>query len=524
MSTLAEAEQHLSKEPELALQRLLSAWQRSRDPLVAGLLSRLGESLLSTPDGLRGNQSERAAALAQRAAASTAGNRSAVLAAMRTHAANATGINVCVAFEAWLQVEEDPRVAHLAAELLTKQGAARDLTAKLMKTLGDCIVRHGHAEVLPTLEVWIKDLLRIAPPFRARASRIVEELRRKPPAIPIDDLAALARLDAQLPKQGVPARRTEATAADGDRLLAAIVASPSDDAPRLAWADWLTEHGDPRGEFVLLQINRAKSKTPKRVSEREAALLEEHRPRFLGALERHVSLKGLRFDRGFLTRCTFKSMMYEFDVPELSLLEDITVVDVFDLSAFKGLRRVQGADLATAWRLPGLVHAELNGVTAAELRSVETNTSLRTLTMPTNERPGEVLNALFSAGMASALEEVELRLWMQVSNEENYHLRPNALLPAQVLAGAPASLRALIVEVDGVRLEWPRGATGFETLRCEVSSQAKNVYFHLVGALTGFVERPLERVEIHFDGRSAPNVEVFLAPVRSAAKQLEIRS
>jgi len=37
-------------------------------------------------------------------------------------------------------------------------------------------------------------------------------------------------------------------------LKDAIFARPSDDAPRRVLADWLSEHGDPRGEFISCQL------------------------------------------------------------------------------------------------------------------------------------------------------------------------------------------------------------------------------------------------------------------------------
>ena len=38
-------------------------------------------------------------------------------------------------------------------------------------------------------------------------------------------------------------------------FLRTILASPEDDAPRLVYADWLDENGDPdRAEFIRLQI------------------------------------------------------------------------------------------------------------------------------------------------------------------------------------------------------------------------------------------------------------------------------
>ena len=49
---------------------------------------------------------------------------------------------------------------------------------------------------------------------------------------------------------------------DGDAILAAILAKPEDDAPRLVYADWLEEFGGEagaaRGEFIRVQIELAK--------------------------------------------------------------------------------------------------------------------------------------------------------------------------------------------------------------------------------------------------------------------------
>jgi uncharacterized protein (TIGR02996 family) len=51
------------------------------------------------------------------------------------------------------------------------------------------------------------------------------------------------------------------TAIDADPaagFLAAVLADPADDVPRMAYADWLTERGDPRGEFVAVQLELAR--------------------------------------------------------------------------------------------------------------------------------------------------------------------------------------------------------------------------------------------------------------------------
>jgi uncharacterized protein (TIGR02996 family) len=44
-----------------------------------------------------------------------------------------------------------------------------------------------------------------------------------------------------------------------DALLAAVLDAPDDDAPRLVYADWLEEHGQPeRAEFIRAQVERAR--------------------------------------------------------------------------------------------------------------------------------------------------------------------------------------------------------------------------------------------------------------------------
>jgi len=66
----------------------------------------------------------------------------------------------------------------------------------------------------------------------------------------------------------------------GGAFLEDIVARPDDDAPRLIYADWLEERGDPRGEFIRLQCALAGMTVgdPRRpaLQERERQLLARH--------------------------------------------------------------------------------------------------------------------------------------------------------------------------------------------------------------------------------------------------------
>jgi uncharacterized protein (TIGR02996 family) len=63
-------------------------------------------------------------------------------------------------------------------------------------------------------------------------------------------------------------------------FLAAIRDDPDDDGPRLTFADWLEEQGDPRGEFIRVQcaLDRIDEDDPRReeLERREAELLGQH--------------------------------------------------------------------------------------------------------------------------------------------------------------------------------------------------------------------------------------------------------
>jgi uncharacterized protein (TIGR02996 family) len=85
---------------------------------------------------------------------------------------------------------------------------------------------------------------------------------------------------------------------DAAALLAAIRAAPDDDAPRLVYADWLDEHGQPeRAEFIRVQIELARNESAE-LRRREAELLPGYHYAFASSLGPH----GLRFrfHRGFV--------------------------------------------------------------------------------------------------------------------------------------------------------------------------------------------------------------------------------
>jgi uncharacterized protein (TIGR02996 family) len=92
-------------------------------------------------------------------------------------------------------------------------------------------------------------------------------------------------------------------------LVAAIIANPDEDTPRLAFADWLQEHGDThdraRAEFIRLQIRVARKNSPEneieKLAERAATLHNTHARHWLGPLwELTAMIRDREFKRGLL--------------------------------------------------------------------------------------------------------------------------------------------------------------------------------------------------------------------------------
>jgi uncharacterized protein (TIGR02996 family) len=86
---------------------------------------------------------------------------------------------------------------------------------------------------------------------------------------------------------------------DEKALLAAIWEHPHEDTPRLMYADWLQENGQPeRAEFIRVQCERARTDEDDpgsgRLVERETQLLDAHRNRWLGSVR-----VWCQFERGF---------------------------------------------------------------------------------------------------------------------------------------------------------------------------------------------------------------------------------
>jgi len=103
-----------------------------------------------------------------------------------------------------------------------------------------------------------------------------------------------------------------------DALFDQILQNPAEDAPRLIYADWLEEHGDPRGEFIRLQCQLAK--LPDDGAQRDvlhgraAKILQLHRDTWLNDVAPELRA-GAGFVRGFIEN-------WSLTVQQLSQLPD----------------------------------------------------------------------------------------------------------------------------------------------------------------------------------------------------------
>jgi uncharacterized protein (TIGR02996 family) len=112
-----------------------------------------------------------------------------------------------------------------------------------------------------------------------------------------------------------------------EAFLQSILEAPEDDTPRLIYADWLDEHGDPeRAEFIRVQCELARlpegDARRARLKLRERALLAQHEATWAAPLRGRVS--SWKFRRGFVEQITTGARALAAS-PHLNRLRRLTV-------------------------------------------------------------------------------------------------------------------------------------------------------------------------------------------------------
>jgi uncharacterized protein (TIGR02996 family) len=253
-----------------------------------------------------------------------------------------------------------------------------------------------------------------------------------------------------------------------DPFAAAVRDAPDDDLPRLIYADWLEERGDPRGAFIRAQVERARlPEGDPRIPQLDAVaaeLLADHEDAWLGGLA--DELVRWWFHRGFLEVSLDVRRFVRGETPWLDgptvagvhlygprqmsaellaeLLTDPRCRSVRSLFLGFEYLRDEGAELiAGSERLPNLVALDLgtNGITdagAVALARSERLGGLRHLILGNN---------LIGDAGAAALAGMALQT-LDLTNNDVTAAGAEALAGAGGLAGV-ASLKLAGNRFDG---------------------------------------------------------------------------
>ncbi len=273
------------------LTRLLELWRRARHITTSELIHRVGELVDFTPPPLP-KKSKKAAIVAwltetQREGPATLSAR---LTQLIPLLADSTAPTVWPLFEALSLREPDPRIATFATRVLVRDVKADLWSDKMLRRLLNCIEVHGDRGHFLALEAGLPRTVLIEG-VAQRAARVLNQgLTEKVegPELPEAERAAL-----------VTQKWEVGEVAEQPDLFVHVYEDPFDVSRRHVLADALQELGDPRGEFIALQLGHRDEK-------RQKKLLTTHRKEWLGPFATYAA--DARFEDGFVVELRLKPL------------------------------------------------------------------------------------------------------------------------------------------------------------------------------------------------------------------------
>jgi uncharacterized protein (TIGR02996 family) len=307
---------------------------------------------------------------------------------------------------------EDPRVPRMWIQLPRRGYADR---AALWKQICVKVAAFGDQRILP-------ELSKLALPRETRA-RLGALRAERPPAL---SPAIEEALSAMEQRYATDLHRERSLDRGEPEMLAAIFAAPDDLSVRDVYADWLIEHGDPRGELIALQRARSSGRSTPKSEQRERALLDEHGDRWAEPLTKLI--EGRIFEDGFVAAgrlrpitgwrpaATGRSRRLDpkTKLPHWKLVRRLDVVGYDDLSLLlDDLPHLEGLYFVSTDAIKRLVRGPVRGL--RELGSLETEalpldpcpalSRLRALTLLTES---SMVKRLPRGRLAAQLERVTL--------------------------------------------------------------------------------------------------------------------
>ncbi|MBI1829849.1 MAG: TIGR02996 domain-containing protein [Planctomycetes bacterium] len=228
-------------------------------------------------------------------------------------------------------------------------------------------------------------------------------------------------------------------------FLQPILDNPDDDLPRLVFADWLEERGDPRGHFIRLQCQRAKLTRYdpgwKDLLSQESALLKRFEKDWSMPILRHVD--EVQYRRGFVEQVRVSASKLLRNADRLFRAAPIRSVRLehadrlSEIAASPWLARIAEFDLS---------HTPLGAKSLQVLFSSEHCRSLRhirldqcllaapALEVVVNAAPLQALHTLSLAGNAFGPDGARILATSPLRQLIDLNLRGNSLLPEGAIA------------------------------------------------------------------------------------------
>lgn len=318
-----------------ALKEAIVAWRKCKDPRFAQIAEWATARALPQPRPLVGDSGKKADVEkwlelyekkdvldVPRLLATVGSSKSAVAVERLTLLSKLNDPRVVTGIFGWL--EKPPYTARTAMPFFRT-------CAKLIADSGDRRARSGLEDLAARYKAIVTTT--VSDDFAAVFRRTANEIDQvKPGPLPAALEKKAQELEAFFEKERGTASRAKATGATNqksdDAFLAAIYAAPDDDAPRLVFADALTERGNLRGEFISLQLARAKGLATPDGLRRERELCKEQRNKAEWSLPLSQG-SDARFTRGF---------------PSWLMIDPRSLKNIVGLPALRTVNQVQGFD------------------------------------------------------------------------------------------------------------------------------------------------------------------------------------
>ncbi len=322
-------------DPRAALTEAVQAWRKTKNPRFAALADWATARALPEPRPLVGASAKKADVAAWLALLE-AGD---ALDLPRLLAAVPCGKSALAAERVTLLAKlNDPRVISGVLALLEAPPFRAKTALPFFRACATALANSNDPRVRPALE----DLARrykaivetsVGDDVGALLRRTAETLDQvKPGPLPAaleQKAAALEALfEAERTRTQRHASQSRTTGQSDEALLAAIYAAPDDDGPRMVYADTLTERGDVRGEFIALQLARARGHATAEQRRRERELLADPKRRAAWSLP--LSQGGeAHFERGlpFELMLDPRTLKHLVGLPALATLKGLDGLD-----------------------------------------------------------------------------------------------------------------------------------------------------------------------------------------------------